>query len=245
MAPYTVTGIQARPPWTHPQRGVIQPVQFIAMAEEAGLLEELDLAAIDAAARALQYLTGLGHDRISVSVNLSFQTLANPGLQTRLAWAAEMAGVVDNRFALEVQESVLPGGPSHDTAFVDGLNRLAEAGFAAYLDDFGVGYAGLSHLARLPVSGLKIDRSLVRAVMVDPASAAIVRYTLNLARELGLRTVAEGVESAEIAEFMRMHGCDAIQGFGVARPMPLSDLADWLDTPPILLPASHRKPAIA
>jgi len=208
---------------------VIQPVQFIAMAQNVGLLEELDLTAIQAAIQALQTLNDAGHGDLFVSINASFQTLSKKTFPEHLHWATDAAGATPDKVIVEVLERDLMTDSEKNMELVQAIEALRKIGFTTQLDDFGTGYSGLAYLAQLPFDGIKIDRSLVRTMLTEPASDAIVRAILNLATELQLTVVAEGVESPEIGERIGRYGCHQIQGFGLARPMPLTDLVDWLD----------------
>lgn len=224
-----IIGIETLVRWNHPKRGMISPVEFIALAEDIGLLEDIDLSAMMAAMDAGRLLHDRGHDSIYVSFNASFQTLANANLVDSLRFAADSRTMPYDKVVVEVLETVLLGEDATDTDVAHQIEALGHAGFATTLDDFGIGYAGLSHLAQLKVKGIKIDRSLIRTILTDPTSDVIVRAILNLAGDLGLKVVAEGVETLPIAQKLQNYGCSRMQGYGIARPMPLPQLSDWLD----------------
>ncbi|MEM1388569.1 MAG: EAL domain-containing protein [Pseudomonadota bacterium] len=225
-----VAGVETLARWHHPQRGMIQPVEFLAMANDTGILEELDQAATQAAINALRTFDERGHDDLYVTVNTSFQTLSNQSLPTELQWTMDAAGFEPHRLVVEVLESVMLKSDPQESDIIDSITNLSRAGFTTLLDDFGIGYAGLSHLAQIPVSGIKIDRSLVRTMLSDRTSDAIIRAIVGLAEELDLKVVAEGVESGDLARRLPKHSSMNIQGYGLARPMPLATLMDWLDT---------------
>jgi len=159
-----------------------------------------------------------------VSVNLSTRDLMDPELSTRLAGILARHGVQASRFCLEITESAIMDEPQRAEAM---LNRLSEQGFKLSIDDFGTGYSSLAYLRRLPVDELKIDKSFVMGMQAGEDDAMIVRSTIDLAHNLGLSVVAEGVESADILEHLRRLQCDEAQGYHISRPLPLDDYLAW------------------
>ena len=230
LATLQVTGVEALARWNHPKRGTISPVDFIASAEEIGLLEEVDLGAMQAAVSAQARLSAAGYPQVCAGFNASFQTLSNPDLLERLTWTAARHAVPHDRIVIEVLETVLLGDSIDEIEVAQQIARLVEAGFGARLDDFGNGYAGLTHLAQMRVTGIKIDRGLIRTILTDATSDKIVRAILDLTRDLGLDVVAEGVESYALAHRLGAQGCQSVQGYAIARPMPVADLVPWLDS---------------
>ncbi|WP_228897508.1 bifunctional diguanylate cyclase/phosphodiesterase [Acidovorax sp. Leaf73] len=209
--------------WQHPQRGLVPPMQFIPFAEQTGFVRQLTLWMFEEVARLLadprtQSLA------LRVSVNLSTRDLLDPELSTRLADILVRHGVPASAFCLEITESAIMDDPQRAEAM---LNRLSEQGFKLSIDDFGTGYSSLAYLKRLPVHELKIDKSFVMGMETGEDDAMIVRSTIDLAHNLGLTVVAEGVETAAILERLRTLACDEAQGYHIARPLPVDDFLAW------------------
>jgi len=223
-----VEGFETLARWHHPQRGLVNPAQFINVAHEMGLLEDLDMNAMRAAIAAKQELRKCGFADLYASFNASFQTLRNDALVESMTWAIDAADFPRHQLVAEVLETVIIDDPSQDVTVAQQIARLQEAGFRARLDDFGVGHAGLAHLAQLNVHGIKIDRSLIRQIGSDATAERIVKAILTLANDLQIDVVAEGVEDAEIAQHLVDEKCASMQGYGIAYPMPLPDLITWL-----------------
>jgi diguanylate cyclase (GGDEF)-like protein len=208
--------------WDHPQRGLVPPVQFIPFAEQTGYIRQLTLWMFEEAARLRATPAAAG---LRISVNLSTRDLLDLELNTRLEAILHMHGVPASAFCLEITESAIMDDPQRAEAM---LNRLSEQGFKLSIDDFGTGYSSLAYLKRLPVDELKIDKSFVMGMETDPDDAIIVRSTIDLAHNLGLSVVAEGVENAAIMEQLRVLGCDEAQGYHLSRPMPAPAFMEWL-----------------
>ena len=209
--------------WQHPQRGLVPPMQFIPFAEQTGFVRQLTLWMLEEVARLLAdpRTQGLA---LRVSVNLSTRDLLDPELSTRLADILVRHGVPASAFCLEITESAIMDDPQRAEAM---LNRLSEQGFKLSIDDFGTGYSSLAYLKRLPVHELKIDKSFVMGMETGEDDAMIVRSTIDLAHNLGLTVVAEGVETAAILERLRTLACDEAQGYHIARPLPVDDFLAW------------------
>ncbi len=209
--------------WQHPQRGLVPPMQFIPFAEQTGFVRQLTLWMFEEVARLLAdpRTQGLA---LRVSVNLSTRDLLDPELSTRLADILVRHGVPASAFCLEITESAIMDDPQRAEAM---LNRLSEQGFKLSIDDFGTGYSSLAYLKRLPVHELKIDKSFVMGMETGEDDAMIVRSTIDLAHNLGLTVVAEGVETAAILERLRILACDEAQGYHIARPLPVDDFLAW------------------
>ena len=208
--------------WEHPQRGMVSPAQFIPFAEQTGFIRQLTLWMFDAAA---QSLTKPELAALTVSVNLSTRDLLDGELHTRLMQILEKYDVRPSSFCLEITESAIMDDPQRAEAM---LNRLSEQGFKLSIDDFGTGYSSLAYLKRLPVDELKIDKSFVMGMATDSDDTIIVRSTVELAHNLGLSVVAEGVETAAILEQLRALGCDEAQGYHLSRPIPVPAFLEWL-----------------
>lgn len=209
--------------WQHPQRGLVPPMQFIPFAEQTGFVRQLTLWMFEEVARLLAdpRTQGLA---LRVSVNLSTRDLLDPELSTRLADILVRHGVLAGAFCLEITESAIMDDPQRAEAM---LNRLSEQGFKLSIDDFGTGYSSLAYLKRLPVDELKIDKSFVMGMETGEDDAMIVRSTIDLAHNLGLTVVAEGVETAAILERLRTLACDEAQGYHIARPLPVDEFLAW------------------
>ena len=208
--------------WAHPQRGLVPPMEFIPFAEQTGYIRQLTLWMFEEAARLLATPAGAG---LRISVNLSTRDLLDLELSTRLAGLLQTHGVQATSFCLEITESAIMDDPQRAEAM---LNRLSGQGYKLSIDDFGTGYSSLAYLKRLPVDELKIDKSFVMGMETDADDATIVRSTIDLAHNLGLSVVAEGVENAAILERLRALGCDEVQGYHISRPMPAPAFLEWL-----------------
>lgn len=228
-----VGAVEALVRWRHPERGTVLPDAFLPVAEQTGLIDALTRWVLDVAlAQVVEW--GDAFDRLTMAVNVSARNLARPDFADTVLTALKTAGVAASRLILEITETALMTDP--ETA-ADVLGRLAEAGVRISVDDFGQGQTSLSYLATLPLHELKIDKSFVGDLPDNPAHAAIVRSVIDLGHNLGLQVVAEGVETREVTAMLTAAGCDIIQGFLLARPMPAEDLPSWLD--------GHRSGALA
>ena len=230
-----LSGVELLARWHDAELGWVAPTEFIPVAEESGLIDALGLWAIGQAVQAVQALRAagkwprLGPGGMRMSVNLSTVQLANPMLVEDLVHAVAKAGGEPGWIALEVTESVQL---AEDPGTQARLRRLREAGFSLLIDDFGAGYSSFSALARLAFDGLKIDRGLVAAALRVGERSALTGSIIAMARRLGLDVVAEGVETIEQASLLAQQGCEVLQGFGIARPMPLEELIRWPPQPP-------------
>ncbi|MFM9609607.1 putative bifunctional diguanylate cyclase/phosphodiesterase [Streptomyces niveiscabiei] len=219
-----VAGLEALVRWVHPERGKVPPDEFIAIAESSGLMPHLTEYVLETALEQVARWRAQGL-RVPVAVNVSPRDVHTPGFAGAVAARLARHGVPAGALQLEITEHVLLEDPQRAA---DTLNGLTGHGVKMSLDDFGTGYSSLVHLRRLPVSELKIDRSFVARLAVDPQDAEIVRCTVDLAHSLGLLVVAEGVEDDETWERLRDLGCDAVQGWLVAAAMPPEETTAWL-----------------
>lgn len=213
-----VAGYEALARWHHEDRGEISPSEFIPVAEESGLILTLGRWAMDTAARTLADWDREAGQQLPlyVGVNLSAIQVARDDIAGVVSSALRSSGLTGDRLTLELTESSIVQDPVRATRVFEALKSL-EATVA--MDDFGTGYSSLAYLQRLPIDVLKIDRSFVSRMMVDPDSVAIVRAVLSLAEALGMSTTAEGIESRELATTLAALGCAAGQGFHFARPL--------------------------
>ena len=213
-----VAGFEALARWTHADRGDISPSEFIPVAEESGLILQLGRWAMDRAARTLAAWDSSVGEKLPlyVAVNLSAIQVARDNIADVVSDALRSSGLTGDRLTLELTESSILQDPARATRVFDALKAL-DATVA--MDDFGTGYSSLAYLQRLPIDVLKIDKSFVSGMMVDPDAVAIVRAVLSLAEALGMSTTAEGIETVELATTLATLGCASGQGFYFARPL--------------------------
>lgn len=223
VATRQVVAAEALVRWQHPQRGLVPPLQFIPFAEQTGFVRQLTLWMFEEAARQWATLQS-AQGPLRIAINLSTRDLLDPYFADRLAGLMREHGVQADAFCLEITESAIMDDPQRAEAT---LNLLAEQGFKLSIDDFGTGYSSLAYLKRLPVNELKIDKSFVMGMEQDDNDAKIVRSTVDLAHNLGLRVVAEGVENEAILNLLNALGCDEAQGYFVSKPMPAHDFKGW------------------
>ena len=218
-----VVGAEALVRWQHPKRGLVPPMEFIPFAEQTGFIRVLTMWVFEEAARHWQTLSDVGVD-LTLSVNLSARDLLDPELPQKFEALLAKHRVPANSFCLEITESAIMDDPARALAT---LHRLSAVGFKLSIDDFGTGYSSLAYLKRLPMDELKIDQSFVRNMQADTDDAMIVRSTIDLAHNLGLIVVAEGVECAEAWDMLRTFNCDQAQGYHMGRPMPVDQFSSW------------------
>jgi diguanylate cyclase (GGDEF)-like protein len=219
-----VAGFEALLRWSHPTYGWVPPPEIVAVAQRTGLLRALTDRVVTGALAARQEWRRAGHD-LTVSVNVTPDDIVDPTLAGRVRDALADTGVPAASLVLEIVESDALGDPEKA---LEVMEALAELGVELSIDDFGTGYSSLAYLDRLPVDEVKIDQSFVFRLEKAAGDATIVRATVALAHELGLRVVAEGVESELATRLVTDMGCDLLQGFGLARPMPAADVVGWL-----------------
>jgi diguanylate cyclase (GGDEF)-like protein len=228
LAGGTVVGVEALMRWNHPEHGAVAPDVFIPTLEQTGLIKRYTLWALETACAQRAAWDAAGYN-LSMSVNLSMYNLRDTQLVEHIRGLQKKWGPPAGRLILEVTESAVMGDILHVSGIMD---DLASIGVEFSIDDFGTGYSSLSHLKRLPVNELKIDRSFVMEMDQDPDDEIIIRSTIDLAHNMGLRVVAEGVESARTLDKLRKLGCDQAQGFHIARPASASAIARDLSIRP-------------
>ena len=219
-----VVGAEALARWTHPVRGLLHPEDFIPIAEQTGLIRPLTMNLLSAV---LAEVARWQRDRLelTVAVNVSARHLLDQQLPDDIGRLLREQGVTANRLKLEITESTIMSDPLRSEAV---LRRLHAMGIRIAIDDFGTGYSSLAYLKRLPVDEIKIDRSFVSMMSVDEGDAQIVRSTIDLGHNLGLRVIGEGVETEAMLGQLRDLGCDLVQGFGLSEPLPPHEFARWV-----------------
>ncbi|WP_394788861.1 putative bifunctional diguanylate cyclase/phosphodiesterase [Rhodoferax sp.] len=209
--------------WQHPERGLVPPDAFIPFAEQTGFVRQMTLWMFNEVARQWSSLQLPGQP-LRIAINLSTRDLLDLEFPARLDALLEKHQVAPEGFCLEITESAIMDDPLRAEGT---LKRLSDRGFKLSIDDFGTGYSSLAYLKRLPVDELKIDKSFVMAMERDPDDAKIVRSTIDLAHNMGLTVVAEGVENAAIMNLLRELDCDEAQGYYMSRPLPVTDFLAW------------------
>lgn len=216
-----VTGTEGLVRWKHPTRGMLAPDLFIPMAEETGHIRTLTEWVVRQAVADQKTLAKAGH-RIDVAVNISGRTLGEPDFAD---FADEQAKAACGRLCFEITETAVIGNP---VLALQMLDRFADAGIAVSIDDFGTGLSSLAYLKQIRGQELKIDKSIVQDVTGSQRDALIVRSTIDLAHSLGLKVVAEGVETNACFSLLAAMGCDQAQGYLIAKPQPLSELLTFM-----------------
>jgi diguanylate cyclase (GGDEF)-like protein len=222
--------------WHHPQRGLLGPLEFIEVAERTGVIKDLTYRVLDLGLRDLRTWTEEGRN-LSLSLNVSVRSLLDRRFPEEVEKLLASHGVDGHALTLELTESSLMVDPELAKRT---MRHLAELGVSVAIDDFGTGYSSLAYLTDLPIGELKIDKSFVRAMSSDSRNAIVVRSTIELAHNLGLRTVAEGIEDAFTFERLRALGCELAQGFHMSKPLPAAGLLSWWD---VHAPQSQGTPA--
>jgi len=221
-------GVEALVRWDHPREGMIPPDHFISLAEETGLIKPLtDWVLRSAMCQSTRWRRN--NLRLPVSVNLSARNLYDRHLVEKIEHMLYVCDTDVSLINLELTESALMTNPDKS---LETLRKLHKRGFSLFIDDFGTGYSSLSYLQKMAVSVLKIDKSFVQAMLSTPESLTIVSSTITMAHDLGLKVIAEGVETQ--AEWIRLQelGCDAAQGYYITRPLPVDEFEAWLDQSP-------------
>jgi diguanylate cyclase (GGDEF)-like protein/PAS domain S-box-containing protein len=228
LADGSVTSVEALLRWNHPTRGLVGPDDFIPLAQQTGLIKPLTLYVIDEAARQAHAWQSQGR-RLSVAVNLSTRSLLDREFPGQVAAALARRGLRPGLLECEITESAMMADPQRTREILEALSAM---GIRLSIDDFGTGHSSLSYLKRLPVSEIKIDRSFVMNMDHDEDDETIVRSTIDLAHNLGLEVVAEGVETQAIWDRLAQLGCTFAQGYLLSRPVPPDELTAWLSSRP-------------
>jgi diguanylate cyclase (GGDEF)-like protein/PAS domain S-box-containing protein len=228
LASGKLRGMEALLRWKHPSRGLVSPGEFIPALEDSGLILPVGEWVIEEACRQVARWAGGGAMPVPVAVNLSPKQFRRRDLDALIRAALVRTGTSAEFLELEITESCLMENPEDA---VRALRNLRAAGLRISVDDFGTGYSSLSYLTRLPLSALKIDRSFVRDAETSTEAASIVRAVIDMAQNLRLTVIAEGVETEQQAAFLRRHGCDQAQGYFYGRPVPADEITPRLARP--------------
>lgn len=225
IASGALIGAEALLRWQHPQRGMVPPAHFIPIAEDSGHIVPIGEWVLQEACRQAMAWQQAGLPELVIAVNLSAVQFKRSNLEMSVTRALTDSGLKPELLELELTESIL----IQDTESILGtVHRLKALGVKLSIDDFGTGYSSLSYLSRFDVEKLKIDQTFVRDMVNNPGNAAIVRAIIQMAKSLGLKTIAEGVEDAQQLAQLRLHHCDEAQGYHFGRPMPADDFARLL-----------------
>jgi diguanylate cyclase (GGDEF)-like protein len=223
-------GVEALLRWDAPGEAQVGPAQFIPIAEECGLIVPIGEWVLRTACAQQRAWVDSGHAPLKMAVNLSARQFQQPNLVELVATVLEETGCAPHWLELELTESMMLREPE---AAIATQRELADMGVHLAIDDFGTGFSSLNYLKRFPIHSLKIDQSFVRDVTTDAHGASIAKSVIALGHSMGLKVLAEGVETLEQLEFLRTHGCDQIQGYYASRPVPAREIEVWLKTGPI------------
>jgi diguanylate cyclase (GGDEF)-like protein len=219
-----VVGAEALARWRHPELGAIGPDEFIPVAEHTRLIHELTLYVLDQALAQVRTWNAAGLD-LGVAVNLSVHVLRDADWPAKVTQLLAKHSVPAHQLSFEITESATLADPDH---VIRMLNEIAATGISFAIDDFGTGYSSLAYLQRLPVDKIKIDKSFVIPMATDPAAATIVRSVIDMARNLDLAVVAEGVEDQRTLDHLTSIDCHYVQGYNLSKPIPGIELTEWL-----------------
>ncbi len=235
-----ITGAEVLLRWQHPTRGLLNPVDFIPFAEQTGFIRRLTRWTLDHAIAQGAAWRAAGK-ALGLAVNISADDIGDARLDSRIASMLSRHQLPPGLLTLELTESGFIEDP---TQALHMLDAIAALGVSLSIDDFGTGYSSLSQLVRMPVQEMKIDRSFVQGLESDPEFAPVVRYAVDMGHGLGLKVVAEGIETEEAAARLRDFGCDIGQGYLYAKPMPLDAFESWLEgrerVPVIAMPVDFK-----
>lgn len=219
-------GFEALIRWIHPELGFVPPNDFIPIAEMTSMIHPLTAWVVEKSIEQARQWYDQGLD-LTIAVNLSARNLMDENIPKMVARLLDKYQLPPGRLELEITESSIMTDPARALRILDQLDKL---GVLLSIDDFGTGYSSLAYLKRLPVHTLKIDNSFVRNMLEDRQDEIIVNSTVNLAHNLGLRVVAEGVENENLLASLQAMGCDEAQGYFIGRPMPIKNVNEWLVT---------------
>lgn len=222
----SLSGFEALARWNHPQRGLVPPAEFLPAMVDAGLSERLAEVMLGNALAALAQWDKCGLNVPTVAVNFSADELRNPRLAEKVRWELDRFDLTPKRLSVEILETVV--ADTDNDVIVANIAALANLGCGIDLDDFGTGHSSMLNLRRFSIRRIKIDRSFVTRLDEDHDQQTMVAAILSLAERLGIEALAEGVETPGEHAVLAQLGCQHVQGFGIARPMPLEDTIDWV-----------------
>jgi diguanylate cyclase (GGDEF)-like protein len=231
-----VAGMEALVRWHNPEKGLMQPGDFIAIAEETGMIVPIGDWVLSEACRQGQALRASGHGNLRVAVNLSMRQLYDEGLAMRIRETLDQTGFPAENLELEITESMVMRDAEGAIKLLQGLRAT---GVRIAIDDFGTGYSSLAYLKRFPIDCVKIDRSFIRDLPEDRDDASITRSIIAMAHNMKLEVVAEGVETVPQLDFLHAYGCDEIQGFLFSKPLGVDAFERFLDGHPDRAQAHH------
>ncbi|MBV5278722.1 MAG: bifunctional diguanylate cyclase/phosphodiesterase [Campylobacteraceae bacterium] len=220
-----IVGVEALLRWTHPELGVVSPSEFIPIAEESGQILLIGEWVLKTAVTRMKQWIDMGYTPVTVSVNLSAVQFHHAHLSKLVTTILDEVKLPPWYLELELTESVAAQNPIRA---IEIMNDLHQKGIRLSIDDFGTGYSSLSYLKRFKVYKLKIDQSFIRDLSIDPEDRAITVTIIALAKSLGLRVIAEGVETKEQLDFLRENGCDEVQGYYFSRPLNVDDFEKFI-----------------
>jgi len=221
-----ITGFEALARWQHPERGVLPPAEFIPALESMGLMDRLAELVIYYAFAALKAWDGADEDVPQIGINFSPSELGNPRLTDKIQWELDRFDLTPDRLTVEVLETVVAVKP--DDMITRNINALGALGCRIDLDDFGTGHASITSIRRFAISRIKIDRSFVTKADRDAEQQRMISAILTMAERLEVETLAEGVETVGEHVLLAQLGCQHVQGYGIARPMPFDQTLDWI-----------------
>lgn len=221
-----IIGAEALARWRHPQHGLLEPRDFIHLLEATQNIDTLTFLMLEETSVAAHLLQELGHN-VVLSINLSLISLTDPTLADRITESVRSAGVEPRQIILEITEAA---SMTEAAQALENLARLRMRGFGLSIDDYGTGYSSMQQLTRIPFSELKVDASFIKNVSTDKSLRIIVESSIEMARKLQVKSVAEGVESQADWDALQAMGCDAAQGYFIAKPMDLTALLEFCAT---------------
>ncbi len=228
-----VVGAEALARWTHPDRGPISPVDFVALAEDGALIADLTYFVAGTAFEDCKSWSNAGF-HLSVAVNVSAKSLTDRSFSDKLAELVRGSSLQTDQITLEITET---SAMSDASAMLAMLTQLRIRGFNLSMDDFGTGYSSLMQLHRLPFSEVKIDRTFIHGMDTDQEARVISRAMIGLGHNLGMRVVAEGIETKGVMQMLQEEGCDIGQGYYLGKPMWHHEFLDWLGDSAVAVPA--------
>jgi EAL domain-containing protein (putative c-di-GMP-specific phosphodiesterase class I) len=220
-----LAGVEALMRWRHPEWGMLTPDAFIAIMEKNGLITRGTYEILDSALASCRYWDGYGHT-IPLAINVSVESLSDTSLPEQLDARVQAVNLDPELITVEITESTAMTDLGH---CLETLTRLRMKGFGLSIDDYGTGFSSMQQLTRVPFSELKIDQTFVTGSARQPLLRALLESSVHMGRRLGLKTVAEGVESEEDWSVVERAGCDVAQGYFIAEPMPAADLLTWYE----------------